>query len=177
MTLTLLVLAMIAAANPFRALAARPPDATRETLIAAVAATGVLVLVSAVVSDPLLDLVNVSGPSARIAAGIALLVVALKDVFAAPPTAEPALAGWRGGLIPLAFPVIFSPALALLAVAGAADRGVAVALTAAVIALVPVALTLSIAPMMQRIRSMTAFVGAMGTGLAALVVLDGVYAI
>ena len=177
MTLTLLVLAMIAAANPFRALAARPPGATGETVMAALTATMVLAWISAVLSGPLLDLVDVSGPNARIAAGIALLVVALKDVFAAPPTAEPALTGWRAGVVPLAFPVIFSPALALLAVAGAAERGVALALTATAIALVPVALALSVAPAMRRVRAMTTFTGALGTGVAALVVLDGIYAI
>jgi small neutral amino acid transporter SnatA (MarC family) len=177
MTLTLLVLAMMAAANPFRALAARPAGARLETLATAVLATLALTWVSAAVSGPLLDLVDVTGPSARIAAGIALLVVALKDVFAAPPTPEPALPGWRGGMIPLALPVVFSPALALLAVAGAAERGVAFTLMAAAIALVPVAAALTIAPARQRVRAMTAFAGALGTGLAALVVLDGVYAI
>jgi small neutral amino acid transporter SnatA (MarC family) len=177
MTLTLLVLAMIAAANPFRAVAARPADARYGVVVAAIAATGAFVLCSVVVSGPLLDLVDVTGPSARIAAGIALLVVALKDAFLAPPAAEPAPRGWRSGVVPLAFPVIFSPALALLAIAGAAERGAAVTLAAAAIALAPVALMLVFGPRTGPVRAMTASAGALGTGLAALVVLDGVYAI
>ena len=177
MTLTLLVLAMVAATNPFRALAARPPDTTPLTLGVAMAATGALVLASAGASSAVLDLVDVTGPSARIAAGIALLVVALKDVFASPPPATPALPGRRAGLVPLAFPVLFSPALALLAVAGAAERGVPLALVAAAVALAPAILLLSTAPASTPVRPLAAAVGVAGTGVAALVVLDGVYAI
>lgn len=176
MTLTLLVVAMLAAANPARAVAARPADAPRQTAVIAIGATLGLVLVGAVVSGPFLDLIDVSGPNARIAAGVALLVVALKDVFVAPPSPDPALAGLRGGLVPLAFPVVFSPALALLAVAGASERGVGVAVLAAGLALAPVGLALAVAPA-TRIRGATATIGMLGAGLAALVVLDGVYAI
>lgn len=176
MTLTLLVVAMVAAANPARAVAARPAEAPRQTAAVAIGATLGLVLLCAIVSGPFLDLVDVSGPSARIAAGVALLVVALKDVFVAPPAPDPALTGRRGGLVPLAFPVIFSPALALLAVAGASERGVGVAVLAAGLALTPVGLALAVAPA-TRIRATTAAVGMLGAGLAALVVLDGVYAI
>lgn len=176
MTVTLLILAMVAAANPFRARSARPAAEIRATTAVALGATLVLVLVSALVSGPLLDLVDVAGPSARIAAGIALLVVALKDLFAAPPTPEPALSGRAVGLVPLAFPVIFSPALALLAVAGGAERGVAVAVGCGALALAPTALALLVMPDRQ-LRAATAAVGGFGAGLAALVVLDGVYAI
>ena len=92
-----------------RARRAALPTRTPSTGFVAIGVRLALVGVSAVVSGPLLDLVDVTGPSARIAAGIALLVVCAKDVFAPPPTAEPALAGWRAGLVPLAFPVVFSP--------------------------------------------------------------------
>ena len=177
MTLTLLVLAMVTAANPFRALSARPTGPTAPALLAAVGTTGLLVIGSAAISGPLLELVDVTGPNARIAAGIALLVVALKDVFAAPPGPEPALGGWRAGVVPLAFPVIFSPALALLAVAGASERGVPLAVAAAVIAVAPVVLVLLAAPRSTPLRPLVAAVGVAGTGVAALVVLDGVYAI
>jgi len=176
MTLTLLVLAMIAAANPFRAASARDDNADRTTVGLALAATLLLVLIAAGVSGPLLELVDVAGPSARIAAGVALLVIALKDIFATPPIPQPALPGWQAGLVPLAFPVIFSPALALLAVAGAAERGVAVALFAAAVALVPAAVALLVGPTEPH-RIWTGAVGGFGTAIAALVVLDGVYAI
>ena len=106
----------------------------------------------------------------------ALLVVAIKDVFVAPPRPEPALGGWRAGAVPLAFPVIFSPALALLTVAGASERGVGVAVLAAAIALVPALVTLVVGPRVP-IRPVSATIGLFGTGVAALVVLDGVYAI
>jgi len=175
MTLTLLVLAMVAAANPFRAAAARAPHTTHRLVGVAVAATLVLVLLAAMLSGPLLDLVDVSGPNARIAGGIALLVVALKDTFATPPAPEPALAGLAGGLIPMAFPVLFSPALAVLAIAGASERGVVVTLLAAALALIPAAVILVSGTRPRRMWLSTA--GVFGAGIAALVVLDGVYAI
>jgi small neutral amino acid transporter SnatA (MarC family) len=176
MTLTLLVLAMVPAANPFRALAARPDGRRAAPLALALAATVVGGLAAALVSGPLLDLVDVSGPNARIAAGIALLAVTAKDLFARPPSPEPALPGTLAGLVPLAFPVLFSPALALLAVAGASERGVAVAVGAVALSLVPAAIVLA-APGRRGARLGTATVGAAGAGIAALVVLDGVYAI
>lgn len=176
MTLTLTILAMIAAANPLRALAARPTPLSRAALAAAVGTTLALVSISAAAAGPLLDLIDIAGPSARIAAGIALLAVALKDVFLAPPAPEPALPGWKAGVVPLAFPVLFSPALALLAVAAGAERGIAVTLLAAVVALVPAAAALDMAPSWPH-RVGPATIGGFGAGVAALVVLDGVYAI
>lgn len=176
MTVTLLVLAMIAAANPFRALAARPAGATRSTVGAALGATLALAAFGAGLAGPLLDLIDVSGPNAEIAAGVALLVVALKDVFLRPPTAEPALPGWMAGLVPLAFPVMFTPAFALLVVAGSSERGVIVALAAVLLALLPVGALLLLAPA-WRSRAATSTLGIAGAGTAAFVVLDGVYAI
>jgi small neutral amino acid transporter SnatA (MarC family) len=176
MTLTVLILAMIAAANPLRAVSARPDDTTTATVAAAAATTLVLVGLTAVVSGPFLDLIDLSGPSARIAAGIALLVVSLRDVFLAPPSASPAPSGPVAGVVPLAFPVVFTPALALLAVAGGAERGVGPTVLAGAVAMIPVVVGLLLGSL-RASRMGVATVGIGGAGLAALVVLDGVYAI
>lgn len=176
MTMTLLVLASIAAANPLRAAAASPAQDRGAIAAVTAAVVGALVLVCAIVSGPLLDAIDVSGPSAGIAAGVALLAVCAKDLFARPPAAEPALAGRRAGIIPIALPVVFSPALALVAMAGADDRGVVLALAAAVPAVALAAAAIA-RPPRRGLRGWLASVATAGVGVAVLMVLDGVYSI
>ncbi|GJM39421.1 MAG: hypothetical protein DHS20C19_27880 [Acidimicrobiales bacterium] len=176
MTVTLLMLAFGAALTPFRAAAASPAVDRRPVALVAVGATFGAIVVVAALSGPLLDLLGVTGATSRIAAGIAMLAVAIKDIVVRPPTPEPALPGRRAGLIPLAFPVLFTPAVAMLAVAGAADRGVLVAAVTALPALALVAGAVVVGPRLGR-RSFVAFGGCAATVLAALVTLDGVYAI
>lgn len=181
MTLTLLVLAAIAAANPLRAVAAAPRADAVGPAVVATAATAAAVVIAAALSDPALDALGVTVPSARIAAGFALVAVGLKDTFATPPGPEPGLAGWRAGLVPLMFPVVFSPALALLAIAGAADRGVSATVGAVVPALAVVALGILVAPRVHGnrhvafLRATLSVSGIAAAGLGVLVILDGVY--
>jgi small neutral amino acid transporter SnatA (MarC family) len=176
MTLTLLLLAAIAAANPFRVASASPtPDRLRAVFVAVVV-TSLAVVAAAAASGPLLDAIDVTGPSARIAAGIALAAVAAKDVFASPPEAEPGLSGWRAGVVPLALPVMFSPALALIAIAGGSDRGV-IATGLVLFAALLVAGLAALRPPNRGLRGLVAVVGVLGIAVAALVVLDGVYSI
>ena len=89
-------------------------------------------------------------------AGIALLAVALKDAIARPPSAEPGLAGAANGAIPLAFPIMFSPAVASLAIAAAEDRGLGVALVGVIPALMVAVLLLRFAPLAAPQRRRTA---------------------
>lgn len=176
MTLTLLVLASIAAANPFRAASASPDvDRARVAVVAVVAVAGALIA-AAVLSGPFYDVIDLSGSSARIAAGVALVAVCLRDLLGSPPTSEPALAGWKAGMIPLGFPVILSPALVLIAMAGAVDRGVVLAVAATLPALGLVALAVS-APPTRGTRWALSVIAVVGTALGALTVLDGVYSI
>lgn len=176
MTATLLILGFIAALNPFRAAAAAPEHDRPATGAAAAAVTLLLVLVAAVIAAPLLDLVGVTGASARIAAGIAMLAVALKDIALAPPRAEPGLPGRRAALVPLAFPVLFTPAVAMLAVAGGSDRGVVVVALCSLVGLGLAAAAIAAGPSLGR-RALVAIGGTCAAAIAALTTLDGVYAI
>ena len=65
--------------------------------------------------DPLLDALDVSEPSFRIAAGIVAALAGAVDLFRRPPAPEPALPGWRAALVPVAIPVVARPALLVLA--------------------------------------------------------------
>jgi small neutral amino acid transporter SnatA (MarC family) len=91
---------------------------------------GLAVCAAAAVGDPLLDALDVSEPSFRTAAGIVAGLAGAADLFRRPPPPEPALAGWRAALIPVAIPVVARPALLVLALGAGADRGVLVCVAA-----------------------------------------------
>jgi small neutral amino acid transporter SnatA (MarC family) len=115
--------------NPARAAFAvprvgRPP---RELVrLAAVGGTigGLAVCAAAAIADPLLDLLDVSDPSFRVAAGLIALLTGAIDLFRKPPARDPALEGRAAALVPVAFPVVARPALLVVAVGAGADQGV-----------------------------------------------------
>ena len=76
--------------------------------------------------DPLLDALDVSEPSFRVAAGIVALLAGAADLFRAPPPPEPSLPGRRAALVPVAIPVVARPALLVMALAAGAESGVPV---------------------------------------------------
>ena len=126
---------LVLALNPPRAAFAIPragrPDGDAVRVAAAGGALGGLaVLASAALGDPLLEVVNVSDPSFRTAAGIVAVVAGIADLFRRPPAPEPALPGRRAALVPVAIPVVARPALLVLALSAGADRGVLVSLAA-----------------------------------------------
>lgn len=176
MTTALIVLAGLAALDPFRGASASPAAERGRAGATAAAVVLVAVAASALVSGPLLDAVSVTGSSARIAAGVALTAVSLRDLFASPPGAEPGRVGVAAGLFPLAFPVVFTPAVALVAMAAAADRGVVVAVAGFLPGLALVAAAIA-RPTGRMVTPGLRTVAGAGTAVGAFVVLDGVYAI
>lgn len=176
MTLLLLTLGLVAAANPFRVSGTRPTERPLDAALVAGIASVVAAIGLAALSGPFFDAIDITGSSARIAAGVAVVAMGVKDMFTAPPQPTPALAGRWAGLLPIAFPAIFTPAVALLVMAGAADRGVVPAVASATVAIgVALAALVLLRPAMRRIGQ--SLVGITAVGLGALVVLDGVYAI
>jgi small neutral amino acid transporter SnatA (MarC family) len=96
--------------------------------VAAVGAVigGLAVCAAAAAAGLLLDALDVSDPSFRIAAGIVAALAGAGDLFRRPPPPEPAFAGWSAALVPVAIPVVARPALLVLALGAGADRGVLV---------------------------------------------------
>jgi small neutral amino acid transporter SnatA (MarC family) len=125
-------LALLLALNPARA-AFGVPRAGRSprTVVGVAAAGGMLgglgVCAAAAAGDPLLDALDVSDPSFRIAAGIVAGLGGVGDLFRRPPSPEPALPGWRAALVPIAIPIVARPALLVLALGAGADRDAIVA--------------------------------------------------
>jgi small neutral amino acid transporter SnatA (MarC family) len=119
---------LLLALNPCRAAFAVPREgrsrrAVVRLAVAGGAIGGLVVVVAALIGDPLLELLDVSEPSFRLAAGIVAAVAGAADLFRRPPGPEPALPGWRAALVPIAIPAVARPALLVLALgAGADDR-------------------------------------------------------
>jgi small neutral amino acid transporter SnatA (MarC family) len=118
--------ALLLALNPARAAFALPRTRVAGVAAAGGAIGGLAVCATAAVGGPLLDALDVSDSSFRIAAGIVAAVAGAADLFRRPPSPEPALAGWRAALVPVAVPVVARPALVVLALGAGADGGVLV---------------------------------------------------
>jgi len=121
--------ALVLALNPARAAFGVPRAGRPQRTVVGVAAVGgvigaLAVCAAAAAGGPLLEALDVSEPSFRLAAGIVAVLAGAVDVFRRPPPAEPALAGWRAALIPVAIPAVARPALLVLALGAGADRGV-----------------------------------------------------
>jgi len=125
---------LLLALNPARAAFAVPrADGAPQTAAVGGAIGGLAVCAAAAVAGPLLDLLDVSDPSFRIAAGLVAALTGVSDLFRRPPTPEPALPGRRAALIPVAVPAVARPALLVIALGAGADVGVLVAVAATVL--------------------------------------------
>jgi small neutral amino acid transporter SnatA (MarC family) len=115
--------ALLLALNP-----ARAAFGVRRTAVGAVAAGGAIgglaVCAAAALGGPLLDALDVSEPSFRVAAGVVAAAAGFVDLFRRPPPPEPALAGRWAAVVPVAIPVVVRPARVVLALSAGADRGV-----------------------------------------------------
>jgi small neutral amino acid transporter SnatA (MarC family) len=123
------VAVLVLALNPARAAfgvprAGRSPRTAAGVAAAGGAIGGLAVCAVAAAGGPLLDALDVSEPSFRIAAGLVAVLAGAADLFRRPPPPEPALAGWRAALVPVAIPLVARPALVVLALGAGADRGV-----------------------------------------------------
>ncbi|HEY8059044.1 MAG TPA: hypothetical protein VID94_09840 [Acidimicrobiales bacterium] len=143
MTLALFVLAAVCAVN-----APRCHTVVRLWALAAVGAglTFVVLLPLAVFADPLLDAVGISAATARLATGLLLLATGLLNFGWPRPEPVPALPGRRAALVPVAFPTLLTPGLALLAVVASADRGAPTSLVVMALALATLPALIALGP-------------------------------
>jgi small neutral amino acid transporter SnatA (MarC family) len=123
--------ALLLALNPARAACGVPRAGRSARTVAAVAAAGgaiggLAACAAAIVGGPLLESLDVSEPSFRIAAGIVAGLAGAADLFRRSPSPEPALAGRRAALVPVAIPLVARPALLVLAMGAGAERGLLV---------------------------------------------------
>ncbi len=147
MNLSLLVVAVLAAVDPARVrLAVRTsvPGVPAATMAAGAAlALGALGTL-AIAGDALLSWLSVRPESWRIAAGIVMGFTGVHRLLTGMPDAEPTLSDRMVAVVPVGFPILFTPAAVVLAVSGGVDVG-AVATVVAFAAALGIAGALSVA--------------------------------
>jgi small neutral amino acid transporter SnatA (MarC family) len=125
------LVALVAALNPARAAFGIPQRGRSPSAVELAALGGLIgglaVCAVAALGGPLLDWLDVSDPSFRIAAGAVAAIGGAVDLFRRPPPPELALAGWRAALVPVAVPLVARPVLLVLALSAGADRSALVA--------------------------------------------------
>lgn len=125
------LIALVAALNPARAAFGIPSSRGSPSALGLAALGGLIgglaVCAAAALGGPLLEALDVSKPSFRIAAGTVAAGCGIADLFRRPPEPEPALAGWRAALVPVAIPLVARPVLLVMALGAGADRSVLVA--------------------------------------------------
>ncbi|HYF44982.1 MAG TPA: MarC family protein [Acidimicrobiales bacterium] len=178
MDLPLFLLAAVCVVNAPRSRTAIGGD-DRVRLAALGAALTLAALVPvAVFAEPLLDAVDISPATARIAGGLLLVAMAILALGSPGPEPEPALDGWRAAVVPVAFPTLLTPGLAALVLVGAADHSAPVAAGVTAVALATLPLVLAVptsggisprtgGPVRERVLA------GIGRLLAALLVLAG----
>jgi small neutral amino acid transporter SnatA (MarC family) len=177
------LLALVAAGNPARRRRALSVDDTR--IVAAGAVLYAVWLVGlAAIATPVLDGLDVSAPNLRIAVGFVLAPVALHDLVRRRPGAGAALAGGRAALVPVLFPVLARPEVALLGLAIGADHGVVWAIAAAVLAAGSVAGWHRVgrdrdgSAVFARVEGgLARLLAALTVALAVVILVDGIFAI
>ncbi len=177
---------LLLALNPARAVFAVPRAGRSRRAVAQLAAAGgiagaLAVCAAALLGDPLLEALDVSESSFRIAAGVVAAVAGAFDLFRRPPGQEPALDGWGAALVPVAVPVVARPALLVLALGAGADSGVLVCLGAMAVGIaVLTGLAAGVPPDGPRGRVLRWAARLLAVGLVALGVLlalDGILAV
>lgn len=141
MNLAMLVVAFAAAANPFRIRPGLPEEGDRANP-RVLAAGCVLVFAlgaAAVAAAPsLLDGLDVSPETFRLAAGFVMAVAAGWVLWVPHRGDEPELGGLGAAVVPVAFPLLISPELFVLTISAGADEDAGAVLAALAVALVTV---------------------------------------
>ena len=152
MTLPLFVLAAVCAVNGPRCRTVAPasgaPGSIPPPNLAGLGAGLTLLGLApmALFADPLLDAVGISAATARLATGLLLLATGLLNFGWPTPEPEPALPDWRAALVPIAFPTLLTPGLALLTVSASVDRSSPTALVVLALALATLPAVVALPP-------------------------------
>ncbi len=145
---------------------------TRERIVAAAGAF-LLAVAFAAVATPLLDALDISGPNMEIGAGLVLGVYSLVALVTWDD--DPAPAAHYGGLVPLLFPILMTPAVGVVVLAVGARNGMLVPALAAAATAAPLAWPAGSQILGRRpVRMLSATVGVV---VAVAMIIDGAFAV
>jgi small neutral amino acid transporter SnatA (MarC family) len=120
MSFAFLLFALVAAVNPCRVRLALPQR--REAVaLGALLALGSAAAIAAV-GGALLDALDISPESFRLAVAIVLALEGARALVLSRPGAEPELGGLGAALVPVAFPLLLTPGVVALALAAGGDE-------------------------------------------------------
>lgn len=135
---TMLLVAFIAAINPFRSRGSLPETPAGNARVAPVVIGGTLVVGSVAAlawwSGPVLRALQITPETFKIAVGFVAVLAAGYAFVVAVPTAEPELPGWRAGIWPVWYPRLLGPEVIAMALTAGASNGVAASTGAAAVA-------------------------------------------
>lgn len=125
--------------------------------------------------NTILETLDISAPTFRVAVGMVLLIRGVIDLFTSPPESGEELPGWGGAIAPVFFPVLFRPEIALVAVSVAVDGGLGRMLIGAALAMLLV---------VGSVAWLRRFDRALGRGVSVVLIvlavdrlIDGVFAL
>jgi len=134
----LLGIAYLAAVNPLRTRIGLPEDERGRGRMPVIAAGALLALAGVLAlagwSGPILDALEVSPETFRLAAGIVIAVAAMITLARPRPAEEPEAGGWLAAVWPVAYPRLLSAEVVALALTTGTKEGVAATLVGAAVA-------------------------------------------
>lgn len=120
MSFAFLLFALVAAVNPCRVRLVLP-ERRSAVALGALLALGSAAAVAAV-GGAFLDALDISPETFRLAAGVVLALEGARVLVLARPTEEPRLGGLAAALVPVAFPLLLTPGVVVLALAAGGDE-------------------------------------------------------
>jgi small neutral amino acid transporter SnatA (MarC family) len=150
----------------------------RRTIAFAAAVAAFVAVVAAAASRSVLDILDVTAPTFRVATGVVLGVASARwlVVGARPlPDEERVDEGWRGVLVPLVIPLLLTPQLVTVSVSVGTDDGVVTAALGAAAALTAASLSACVRGIRPILWSASArFIAMAGIAVALALAVDGV---
>ena len=169
------ILLVPAALNPVRRRSELPPDRKQVAVGASIAFAAFMAL--GLAGGSLLDGLDITIPTFRVAVGLVLVVVAVKDLLTPLPQGGPVRPGWAGAVAPVFFPVLFRPEAALAAVLVGADAGAGWLAVGAALALLDPVFWAERSRSARIDRALGAAISTAAVVLAVDLLVDGVFAL